>query len=295
MTAPDVTTVTDIRRAFAKRGLRPRKRLGQNFLIDRNLLACAADAAELSPEDTVLEVGAGTGSLTRILAERASRVVSIEVDRGLHTLASEVCADRDNVRLILGDAMAGDRLSAEATEALADAQPLKLVANLPYVISTALMKALIVHGPRPRILVVTVQSEVADRMAAEPGTRDYGLLTVLLQANGEVERLRTLPPSVFWPRPKVTSALVRVRLREAPEIDAGALVRVAGGLIGHRRKQLAGAMRLAGFAASAADAEDRLRSAGLDPRSRPDGLTVAEYVRLTGQLEGEPDDPPQEA
>ena len=291
MTAAAYTTVSEIRAAFEERGLSPQRRLGQNFLIDRNLLGLVADAGELGASDVVLEVGAGTGSLTRVLGRRAGAVVAVEVDRGLFDIAEEVCADLPNVSVVLSDALDnGGRLAQSLVgrlEALlreTGARRIKLVANLPYGVATAVMKALVVHGPRPGLMAVTVQSEAARRMAASPGEREYGLMSVLLQACGRVERLRTLAPTVFWPRPNVTSALVRVRLREEFPVDPAQLVATAGKLLEQRRKTLAGALRMAGLAVSKEQAAALLRECGVDPRSRPAALDVDGFVRVTNRL-----------
>ena len=292
MSPPRYATVSELRGALESRGLHPKHRLGQNFLIDLNLLGCVADAAELAPNDVALEIGCGTGALTGLLAERAGKVVAAEIDQALIPLASESLEPHGNVSFVAGDAMGtGVDLSPElrrAVVAALDDTPdatLKLAANLPYGIATAAIKALIVGGPRPALMAVTVQSEVADRMAARPGTREYGLLSVLLQSHGEVQRLRTLKPSVFWPRPKVDSALVRIRLNKTCDVPPAQLLRVAGKLLEQRRKRLAKAMQIAGLAGSGAEAEAMLREPELDPDCRPDSLSVDDYVRLTQALE----------
>ena len=287
MTAARFATITELRRAMESRGLRPNRRLGQNFLVDLNLLRFVTDAADLGPQDVALEVGCAAGALTRLLAERAGTVVAAEIDSGLFALAEESLAGSGSVRLVGGDAM-GKRghlapgLLRELDAALAghEARRLKLVANLPYGVATAVIKALLVHGPRPATVVVTVQSEVADRMAAEPGHRDYGLLTVLLRAAGEVERLRTLKPGVFWPAPRVQSAVVRVRLDKPVDINPQALLRVAGKMMEQRRKRCAKAMQMAGLAHDSREAMQRLTACGINPDGRPAQVTPEQFVRL---------------
>jgi len=288
MSGARYATISELRAALEARGLRPKHRLGQNFLIDLNLLRCVADAGELTRDDVVLEVGCGPAALTRLLAERAGFVVAAEIDRDLFQLASESVGARENVQLVLGDALDSGALAPALCEAVTSAAErlrcrLKLVANLPYGVATAVITALLRKGPLPALIAVTVQSEVARRMAARPGTHEYGLLSVVVQASGVVEHLRTLGPTVFWPRPKVSSALVRVRVDKAPP---DALARVAGRLLEQRRKQSAKAMQVVGMAGSGEEAASALAACGIAPDRRPDHLSVEDFLRLTAFLEG---------
>ena len=288
MNAPRYATATEIRDALNARGLRPRHRLGQNFMADPNMAAFVANAAELSRDDVALEIGAGTGALTRLLCERAGAVVAVEIDTTLLPLAQESCADCANAVFVSGDALEGSHLAPGVTEAVAKAtaggRTLKLVANLPYGAATAIMQAMLTRGPRPALMVLTAQSEVVDRMTAQPGSRDFGFLSLAVQMNGTVERLRTLKPEVFWPRPEVNSAVARVRVSASPMTGAEAALRVASGLLEHRRKTLARALRTCGLASSAEDADTLLRGAGLDPLRRPDTLGLDEFIRLAARI-----------
>jgi len=286
--APRYATATEIRDALNARGLRPRHRLGQNFMADPNMAAFVANAAELSRNDAALEIGAGTGALTRLLCERAGAVVAVEIDTALLPLAQESCGDYANAVFVSGDALEGSRLAPGVVEAVAKAtaggRTLKLVANLPYGAATAIVQTMLTRGPRPSLMVVTAQSEVVDRMAAQPGSRDYGFLSLAVQMNGTVERLRTLKPEVFWPRPEVNSAVARVRVWPSPMAGAGAALELASGLLEHRRKTLSRALRTCGLAVSAEAAEAFLSAAGLDPLRRPDTLGLDEFIRLAAQL-----------
>jgi 16S rRNA (adenine1518-N6/adenine1519-N6)-dimethyltransferase len=241
-------TITEVRDLLARHGTAPIRALGQNFLIDGNLMRRLVEEAELdATRDVVLEVGAGTGSLTRMLADRAARVVTVETDKKLTPVLDEALAGRSNVRVLITDALAGKHVIEPAvmtalSNALADVGDnarLKLVANLPYVIATPLVMNLLLNEPRPARLVFTVQKEMADRMAARENTADYGPVSILCQAIGTVEVLRDLAPTVFWPRPQVHSSLVRIRpddARIAAIGDIDLLRRVATGLFAHRRK-----------------------------------------------------------
>ena len=206
---------------FERHGFHPRSMFGQNFLIDINVIESIVTAAELSRHDVVLEVGAGTGGMTTYLTSQAGRVVSIEIDSDMHMLASEATTGDDNLQLLNIDALKNkNTLSPELIAAVeqsleevrinhSDAE-LKLVANLPYSVATPVMSNLIATDLPWTRMVVTIQLELGLRMRAQPGQSTYGSLSVWCQAHGKVEVLKKLGPTVFWPRPKVDSAVVRI-------------------------------------------------------------------------------------
>jgi 16S rRNA (adenine1518-N6/adenine1519-N6)-dimethyltransferase len=202
---------------FERHGFHPRTDLGQNFLIDLNLIELIVRQADLGPRDVVLEVGAGTGGMTAFLAQQAAAVVSVEYDRNMHALAQEAVAGFENVTLLQTDALKNKNrfarpvLDAVATKlAEASGRRLKLVANLPYNIATPVVSNLVATDLPWERMVVTIQVELAERMIAEPGTAQYGALSVWLQTQCHVRLLRRLKPTVFWPRPQVNSAIVRI-------------------------------------------------------------------------------------
>jgi 16S rRNA (adenine1518-N6/adenine1519-N6)-dimethyltransferase len=202
---------------FQQHGFHPRTDLGQNFLIDLNLVEYIVAQADLGPHDVVLEVGAGTGGMTAMMASRAGTVVAVEVDRNMHALATEAVSQFPNVTLLRTDALKNkNRLSAELVDVLqerlaADPQRrLKLVSNLPYNIATPVVSNLVASDLPWVRMVVTIQLELAQRMAAKPGSSQYGALSVWLQAQCRVKMLKKLRPSVFWPRPGVDSAIVQI-------------------------------------------------------------------------------------
>jgi len=210
-------TLSYLMRRFDEAGVAPRTKLGQNFLIDLNLQKLLLATAELAPDDVVLEVGTGTGSLTALIAPQVAAVVTVEIDRDLFRLAGEELHGLDNVTRLPCDALAGKhRLAPEVLEAVAghlDADPVrqfKLVANLPYVVATPIVSNLLALDRPPRSMTVTIQKELADRIVARPSTKDYGALSVWLQSQCRVETIRLMPPAAFWPRPKVTSAIVHL-------------------------------------------------------------------------------------
>jgi 16S rRNA (adenine1518-N6/adenine1519-N6)-dimethyltransferase len=202
---------------FEQQGFRPRTDLGQNFLIDLNLLEYVVEQANLGPDDVVLEVGAGTGGMTTFLARSAAAVVSVEVDRRIIEITRQSVAPYANVTLLHQDALKNkNRIAAEVVEAVeaqlaeAPGRRLKLVANLPYSIATPIVSNLVASDLPWERMVVTIQWELGARMTAKPGTSDYSALSVWLQSQCRVKILKRLPPSVFWPRPKVNSAIVRL-------------------------------------------------------------------------------------
>ncbi|MGH7645900.1 MAG: 16S rRNA (adenine(1518)-N(6)/adenine(1519)-N(6))-dimethyltransferase RsmA [Gemmatimonadales bacterium] len=264
-------------------------RLGQHFLSDPNLLRRIADALDPEPGDIVLEIGPGKGSLTRELLARGLRVIAIERDRGLAQQLGEWGkgkGETENLRAVPGDALRLDWHSL-----IRDALPFphspfpfprfKVVGNIPYAITTPLIaKAL--TPPLPARIVFLVQREVADRMAARPGSKVYGALSIGVQALCAVERLFTIPPGAFRPPPRVHSALVRLRPLEPPLVgpDETAAVRAfVTGCFARRRKQLRNAVAAATGrpAARVATALERL---GFDPAARPETLPPAAFVRL---------------
>ncbi|MBL9090958.1 MAG: ribosomal RNA small subunit methyltransferase A [Planctomycetaceae bacterium] len=233
-------------------GIHPKSKHGQNFLIDLNLLEMIAETAQLEPTDVVLEVGTGTGSLTALVAPQVAEVVTVEVDPQMHQLASEELIERENVSLRLHDALAGKHqidpgLLEELAAKLAvdPRRKLKLVANLPYHIATPLISNLLLCPLVPVSMTVTIQKELAERICAAPSTRDYSALSVWVQCQCDARIVRAMAPSVFWPRPKVDSAIVHISLvpeRRAVVGDLSAFHRFVRTVFLQRRKFLRSAL-----------------------------------------------------
>ncbi len=202
---------------FREVGIQPATRHGQNFLIDLNLQQLIVDSADLSFRDVVLEIGTGTGALTALMAKRAGAVITVEIDGHLFELASELLLNCDNVMMLKHDALKNKNhfdsrvLDAIAVELGVDPERrLKLVANLPYNIATPVLSNLLTCEHTPHTMVATIQKELGDRIVAEPRSKDYGALSVWMQSQADAEIVRIMPPSVFWPQPKVESAIMRI-------------------------------------------------------------------------------------
>jgi len=277
-------------------GLRPRKALGQNFLIDLNLMHKLLDLAAPLADKTVLEVGPGTGSLTEDLLDRAGHVVAVELDRDLHELLVRRLADRPNLTLIRGDVLADKHhVSPEVLAALAPEA--ELVANLPYQTATPLVADLLVESWRARAgrtdavrfpaLTFTVQCEVADRLAAGPGSKAYGPVSVLVALLGRTTPGPVLPPEAFYPRPAVTSRMLRIDF-DAPAAgrlaDADALDAVLRAAFGQRRKQLGGALRAADGPYTAEALSAARAATGVDPSLRAERVAPEAYRAMANAL-----------
>jgi 16S rRNA (adenine1518-N6/adenine1519-N6)-dimethyltransferase len=266
-------------RRLRRFGVRPDRELGQNFLIDDNILAVIARAAALAREDVVLEIGGGVGVLSEYLAERVAHVHVVEIDERLREALADAVGGRANVSVHWGDAM---RLALTRLHPL----PGKVVANLPYGIAASVLLRTIEELPSVSVWVAMVQREVGERLAAAPGSRSYGVPSVLAQLSCEVELLRALPRSVFYPAPHVDSALVRLRRRRdttgplTPQLRA-----LVAGAFAHRRKTLAGSLALAGStAASREQVRDALVALSHPADVRAERLSVEDFRALAAML-----------
>jgi 16S rRNA (adenine1518-N6/adenine1519-N6)-dimethyltransferase len=289
-------TQSYLRELFERRGVAPRRRLGQNFLIDLNIHDLIVKSAGVGPGDVVLEVGPGAGALTSLMAETGAVVVAVELDPAMAELAAEATAGLPNVRVVHADALAGkNRLNPDMLDhvrsglAVDPARRLKLVANLPYNVATPVVTNLLVHPElRPVKLVATIQLELADRMRAAPATAPYGALSVLVQALCDVELVRVLPPSVFWPRPQVESAVVALTPDPEKRAAVGDLPwfhSVVRRVFLHRRKNLRGALHSVWpEALPKPEADALLDSLGLSGSIRAEAMNVEEFIALAARL-----------
>ena len=276
-------------RRLQRFGVRPDRELGQNFLIDSNILGVIGREAAPAPSDVVLEVGGGLGVLSEYLAERVAHVHVVEVDERLRGALEDALAGRENVSLWWADAM---RLDLGALEPA----PVKVVANLPYGIAAGFVLRSVEELPTAALWVVMVQREVGERLAASPGSGAYGLPSVLAQLACEVRVVRAIPRTVFYPVPNVHSVLLRLTRRSAPAGPAGELpdppalrALVAAGFA-HRRKTLVGSLRLAGGGEGSQGWErervqEALVSLGLEPDVRAERISPDQFLQLARELE----------
>ena len=256
-------------------GIQPRRALGQNFLHDPGALHKIVAAAELAPDETVLEVGAGTGTLTRVLMGAAAQVVAVETDGRLLPLLRAGLGETPQLRILHADILTLD------LAALLAPRPWVSVANLPYYITSAILRHLLECAHKPRRLVLTVQQEVGERLVARPG--DMSLLAVSVQFYGRPRIVSRLKPAAFWPRPDVDSAVVRIDVQGRPALavpDEASFFRVVRAGFSQRRKQLRNALG-SGLGISSAAAADLLAAANIDPRRRAQTLALEEWAALS--------------
>jgi 16S rRNA (adenine1518-N6/adenine1519-N6)-dimethyltransferase len=285
-------TVSYLSKRFEEVGLFPNRRHGQNFLVDLNLITMIANSAEPCKNDVILEVGTGMGSLTGMLAEKAAHVITVEIDGYLYQMASEELEAFDNIQMLKQDALKNKNLFddtvIEAIKTALAAAPnrvFKLAANLPYNIATPVIANLLRSEVIPAMMSVTIQRELADRITAKPRSKDYGSLSVWVQSMADAEVVRIMPPHVFWPRPKVDSAILKITYRpekaaKIPDIDFFyAFVRA---MFFHRRKFMR-SVAVAAFKGQLTkpQVDEVLAAADLQADARTEQLTVEELQALS--------------
>jgi len=281
-------TKQQIQHLLASAGARPNKRLGQHFLIDLNLMRLLVDSAHIKNSDIVLEVGCGTGSLTEALADKAGMVIAVECDKALAKIAKtqlvpKGLAKAKNARIINTDILeTKSTIRRTVTKAIQLCRKkytgrILLVANLPYSVAAPVMLNLIVMVDG---MYVTVQKEVAQRITAEPGEKHYGPLSIFLAATGDVKMLRVLKPTVFWPRPRVDSAMlsfVRRKAKAGRIKNMGLFNNIVRLFMQHRRKMLKTSTR---FSIHDVNWPEIFEKCSIDPTSRPDQLSPENYIAI---------------
>jgi 16S rRNA (adenine1518-N6/adenine1519-N6)-dimethyltransferase len=288
---PQLLGAADVRALAASLGVRPTKRLGQNFVVDANTVRRIVRAAGLDRDDVVVEVGPGLGSLTLALLASVRRVVAVEIDEALARALPKTVGDRAPSLRERLDVVHADALRLEQ---LPDPQPTALVANLPYNVAVPAILHLLAEFPTLRTVMVMVQAEVAERLAAEPGGKEYGVPSVKVRFFGQVRRCGMVSPTVFWPIPRVYSGLVRIdRHATSPWPTDEAFRRRVFELVdiafAQRRKTSRNAF--AEWAGSGNESARRLLAASIDPSRRGETLSVADFVRLlqrSGEWEAKP-------
>ena len=265
-----------------KEKFRFKKQFGQNFISDDHLLAKIVEAAEITPEDVVIEIGPGAATLTAALAEKAAQVIAIEIDKDLFPIIERRMAGYSNFELVAGDAM---KVDFDALAAKYGAKRYKVVANLPYYITTPIVMRFLEEGFRVSELVIMVQQEVADRFLASPGTKAYGAITAAINYYGSVSRAFNVPRTMFTPRPEVDSCIVKIKCYENKPFEADdekLLRRVIKAAFGQRRKTLNNALKALNLPKDELD--KALQRAGIDAARRGETLSVEEFVRLSNAI-----------
>lgn len=275
--------------------IKAKKSLGQNFLIDTRVSRRIVDAVSPGASDIIIEIGPGTGALTSLLAERAGRVLAVEVDRRLAGELRSKLARSENVSVVLHDALNLDwedfirRAESDFKATRGDAVPrVRVVANLPYYISTAIIEKLLAERAQIFDMTLMLQKEVVERITSGPGPRDYGYLSVLVQYHCEASMLFDVPPEAFKPAPKVDSAVVRLVFRQQPAVevqDESKFFAVVRACFAQRRKTILNNLKAASSRMTfLAPIEDALRAAGVEPRRRAETLSLAEFAALADAL-----------
>ena len=262
-----------------KYGVRPKKPLGQNFLMDQNLMDKLIDALELYPDEDVLEIGSGLGVFSKRVAAQAQRVVAIEKDKRLFEIASEQFEDQKNLKFILDDFL---KLDLQALTKKLEL-PLKVIGNIPYYISSPILFKLLDNKSLFDVAVLTVQKEVAKRIIAEPDSKDYGILSILVQAQAEVEILFDLEGGAFYPPPEITSSAIKITFAKRPLYplrDFPFFKKVVKTAFNQRRKTIKNTLKIL-------LKNNKIKPwepCEIDPESRPEQLSIAQYVTLANFL-----------
>ena len=288
-------TLSFLRKRFEEVGISPQKKLGQNFLIDLNLIDVLYDAAKIEKNDVILEVGTGTGSLTAQMAPAAAKVITVELDPSMYALASEELEKHDNVLMLHHDILKNkNKLSPIVTDAIDEAvaeeegRVYKLAANLPYNVATPIISNLLARDKPPRTMTVTIQKELADRIVAKPSSKDYGALSIWVQSQCRAEIVRVMPPSVFWPRPKVDSAIIHIELDDALRgriHDLAEFQTFVRSMFFHRRKFLRSVLVSAVKGRlSKPEVDAILEGQGLSPMLRSENLSVEQMLSLSAAV-----------
>lgn len=283
----DLTSPSVVRRLMERYQFRCRKNLGQNFLVDANIISKILGGAEVSNQDIVVEIGPGLGTLTRKISEKAGMVLAVEIDGGLMPILDETLADRKNVKVIQGDALKVNFDNLVAGYA-GHRGLYKIVSNLPYYITTPLLMHLLEHKFNFSLMVVMVQEEVARRMLALPGTKDYGALSIAVQFYTSPQLVCKVSRNVFIPRPEVGSAVVKLARRETPAVevrDEKTFFSIVRAAFAQRRKTLLNALTGAGLGLGKEQWNNIIKSAGIKPGARGETLGMDQFAALAKYYE----------
>jgi len=286
MLALDNATLSGVRRLLAEKGLRPHKGLGQNFLVDKNILQKITTAAECTKNGVVLEIGAGLGALTLCLADLAGQVVAVEIDKKLIPILQKVFESRSNIALISGDILALDWEKEIFGFLKSPRDKIIICANLPYYITSPVIFKILEHRNRIRQAVLMVQREVAARLLAVPGSRDYGLITVNVNRMAEVEMIARVSRNCFYPSPEVDSAVIRLSPRSRSPVmveNEEVFAELVKAAFQARRKTMLNVL-VSRNMADRDKAMEVLLSLGVDPNRRGETLSIEDFAQIANRL-----------
>lgn len=284
----DIATPNRTKEILKKYGFTFKKSLGQNFLIDTNILHRIVDHAEITEETGAIEIGPGIGALTEQLAKRAKKVLAFEIDQRLLPILADTLSPYPNAKVIHQDVLKAD-LKGTLEQEFENIEDLMVVANLPYYVTTPILMKLLEEQIPLRGIVVMLQKEVADRIAAKPGTKEYGSLSIAIQYYTEAETVMIVPKTVFNPQPNVDSAVIRLLRRPKPAVevqDEAFFFQVVRASFGQRRKTILNNLvnNLPNGKQKKADIEQALSTAEIDPKRRGETLSIQEFGKLSDQL-----------
>ena len=276
-----------IKSILAEKGFKFSKSLGQNFLIDESVLDAIIDGSQIDSETFVLEIGPGFGTLTQRLCQVAKKVVAIEIDDMAADILAENLSECENLKIVRGDVLKID-LNKLFAEEFGENARVKVVANLPYYITTPILMLLIEGGYPIDSITVMIQKEVADRLLAEPGKKDYGAITISVQFRCTCESVVTAPPEAFMPPPKVTSKVIRLDLRDEPAVGVDnekMFFKVVKAAFSQRRKTLLNTLSNSGvFSLNKDELAQKLESLGVNPGRRGETLSMEEYAKISDNI-----------
>ena len=282
-----IATPTRTRAIIEEFGHRLRKSLGQNFLIDSNIVDNIIKGAGVTKEDVVLEVGPGIGSMTEILAEHAKEVIAVEIDKYLIPVLDHTLGHLENVTVIHEDILKLDLQALHTSRGLKEGQKFKVVANLPYYVTTPIIMSLLEGEAPVESITVMIQKEVADRILSKKDVKTYGALTVACNVHADVKEIMVVPPTVFIPRPKVASSVIHLEPKGSlvKEEDKKLFFAIVKDAFGKRRKTLLNSLSSGLLALSKDEVREALEQAEIDPKKRAENLSVEEFQRFMEKLQ----------
>lgn len=274
------STIREIRRDY---DFKFTKSLGQNFLIDGNILNKMIEASEITRDDVVLEIGTGIGTLTQALAESAGQVFAVEIDKELQPILEDTLEEYDNIEILFDNFLDIDL--RQEIESRFGQRPIKVVANLPYYVTTPILIKLLNSGINLQSIQIMVQKEMGERMIANPGTKDYGSLSVYVQLRTMAKIVINVPRTCFMPAPKVDSVVVLLKPKELPIwVDTDRMEKIVRAAFSKRRKTVLNALSTYGFICEREEIKNALIHSGIDPGTRAEDITIDQYLSLTNNF-----------